>query len=56
MFLQKYKGHKIYLNTTKTYQIGYQASDKIWKRNIKSLRSCKIIITKAHKQLKRGIK
>jgi len=52
IFLQTYKQHKIFLASSSNYYIGYALSDRIWKRNIKSLTSCKRIITCAWKELK----
>ena len=48
IFLQSYKGHKIYLVTLNKYHISYMHSNKIWKRNIRNIKQCKILINKAH--------
>ena len=49
--LQKYKGHKIYIHSNSYFHISYQHSDRIWKRNIKTIAACKRLITLAHSKL-----
>ena len=51
LFLQKYRGHKIYIHSNSYFHISYQHCDRIWKRNIKTIAACKHLITLAHSKL-----
>jgi len=49
----RYKGQRIFYNiSTKKYLISYYASSKVWRKDFKSERACKIKITKAHNYLR----
>ena len=52
LVIQTYKGYKIFQITSTNYAISYMHSDNIWRRGFKSIRSCKLRITKATKLLK----
>jgi hypothetical protein len=52
MLIIRYKGFRIYEKRIGLYDISYMYSFDIWKRNIKSVKQCKNIITRAIKTLK----
>ena len=52
LFIQSYKGFRIYQDRTNNFLISYLHSFNIWKRKVRSIKSAKYIINRALKKLK----